>query len=460
MLNTAVNLYDEVQDTDKLLKTSLFKQTQPKLSPVKVDGILTEIKNHDMDVIEPCLGELGRRLRAYLDVFDLHHPYSDPILKAFTKTRLSQEMCEALEVGKTACDEGAVAVLKLMRQQINDRSLAKDLMITVFKDPPPRAMKDRYMRDAVRMQGRLSDRTKDGTFLTQVRVEPKYWIESPDTMRYFVRLSDFPQMETERRRDTLTRFSKLGMECQAKTYMSYLSALHHRKGDDYCGFYRASLSQMVCTLGKVHNFVYDYTREQICLSPHSGKRLCEWLMCNLNVTPPICHMVADMRGDDFTDFTNRGQSYSLMQALEILDEEDQWQYVVDKITQNLSVPLFGYGVRAYMMSAFRDIIPSHVVRLIDALEEFHDCGDKAVFDHYLLIVPGVALPKDIFYNQLAGKYLIRDGFQRRGFANVMDAYYYLDKTLIQQGLVCPIIVGQKDDMNYLIGYWTQFEMRH
>ena len=54
---------------------------------------------------------------------------------------------------------------------------------------------------------------------------------------------------------------------------------------------------------------------------------------------------------------------------------------------------YTYEPRVYPLHELSDIVPDNVRDTISRLEEFPDAGGKPIFDHFGVIVPGVALPQ-------------------------------------------------------------------
>jgi hypothetical protein len=89
-----------------------------------------------------------------------------------------------------------------------------------------------------------------------------------------------------------------------------------------------------------------------------------------------------------------------------------------------------------------------MLELVDHLDSFPDMNGKSLFDNLIVLVPSVKLHD---YN---GTYFIRDlKGNILGFDRQEDAAAFLDKGLIESGLVHPVLLGERDSMCYFICYW-------
>jgi hypothetical protein len=117
-------------------------------------------------------------------------------------------------------------------------------------------------------------------------------------------------------------------------------------------------------------------------------------------------------------------------------------------TQKQQQP-FNYEPRVYPLHELSDIITEDIQKTISLLEAFPDAGGKPIFDHFGVIVPGVAFPVE------------GDGpfsfFDERGMLHTYtfrhEALKVLDTILIKNGYFYPIIVGERDGKCYFICYW-------
>jgi hypothetical protein len=90
---------------------------------------------------------------------------------------------------------------------------------------------------------------------------------------------------------------------------------------------------------------------------------------------------------------------------------------------------------------------SETARQIVALtERLPDADGKPIFDHYGVIVPGVAYPKK------EPRFVLEDD-TLRSFDTIEQAKKTLDLTLIRRECLRPIVVGERDGRCYFVSYF-------
>jgi hypothetical protein len=111
---------------------------------------------------------------------------------------------------------------------------------------------------------------------------------------------------------------------------------------------------------------------------------------------------------------------------------------------------YSYEPRVYPLHEFSDILSSNIEKTIELLENFPDAGNKPIFDHFGIIVPGVSYPapKQILYRFLDESKSVQSYVVRE------DALKALDKILIKGQYLYAILVGEKDGKCYFISYFV------
>lgn len=120
-------------------------------------------------------------------------------------------------------------------------------------------------------------------------------------------------------------------------------------------------------------------------------------------------------------------------------------YNFDPISDDLP---FNYEPRLYPLHNFWEILSQQTLDIVNTLESFPDAGNKPIFDHLCIIVPGTNFPeiKRDYYSIIN-----REGKQL-DFDLREDALKLLDTILLESKYYSAIIVGEKDNKFYFVCY--------
>jgi hypothetical protein len=118
----------------------------------------------------------------------------------------------------------------------------------------------------------------------------------------------------------------------------------------------------------------------------------------------------------------------------------------------------------YSIQCFKSLIPDRIVQLINSLDSFEDFGGFPVFDKYFILMPGISF-NEIFFLQPSLKFKFIDSNNKNEASfkfktnkriidsnNKSEAYYIVDSYLLVNKLICPIVLGQKDNFFYFLDY--------
>ena len=116
----------------------------------------------------------------------------------------------------------------------------------------------------------------------------------------------------------------------------------------------------------------------------------------------------------------------------------------------LNTDFFHYQPRAYPAHWFDNIASAETKNLIAHLDHFPETSGKPIFDHFIVIVPGVKYPvieHDDFY-----EFRLPNG-EIDTFATADFAAEALDMLLVKEGFLHPVLLGERDGKCYFIDYW-------
>ncbi len=103
-----------------------------------------------------------------------------------------------------------------------------------------------------------------------------------------------------------------------------------------------------------------------------------------------------------------------------------------------------YEPRAYPLHELWSYISASAKEIIGLVDNFPEADGKSIFDHYIVIVPGVDYPKE------KDKRFVDECGVVREFNTLEDAKKVLDITLISMKCICPIILGERDSKCYFL----------
>lgn len=130
-------------------------------------------------------------------------------------------------------------------------------------------------------------------------------------------------------------------------------------------------------------------------------------------------ILAKMHQFDFCGLLEKGQLF----------DTDNYRIFVPKDVHGGESEFYQYSPRAYPLNELKELAPTRVLEIIERLEMFDEANGKAIFDHYVVIVPGYRIEKNT--------------------RSVQE----MDTTLIQRQAVTPIVLGERDGKCYFICYW-------
>jgi hypothetical protein len=448
MIDIKVDLNEEVRSVQNLLFQNLAKKSDKKIPSANLKGILIQITKYECKVIEACLGEFGLQLVKFVEHFNLDHPAVAKLILPFNDTKLSEDMCEILEVGALAYELGLNGILALMQKTYNDLPFALEFARSINYYPPIRAVKRLDTRTKLREQAKLANSAGSVHFSEFEIKYPEEWMDVPSSMIYSVRCNDSHIDDIEERKKVIKRFLDLGMSNQARVYQDFLATASMKLDDQYCGFYKVDIDRIGMTLAKVHGFVMNINTT-VFLSFAHNVDLMKFFFKTVCISPRFIKEIMHMLDEDwFVDDPS-----TIMDALDCTDHLSDWRNLAKAITHKC--PLFHYCTRVYLCSnnIIQKLMPLDAAVIIDRLESFSDYGNMPVFDHYLVAVPTIKIT-EMFFNARNKGFFIHDGRHVRAFERREDASVFLDLLLLKQRMVRPFLIGQKEDEQYPIGYWV------
>ena len=111
---------------------------------------------------------------------------------------------------------------------------------------------------------------------------------------------------------------------------------------------------------------------------------------------------------------------------------------------------YEYEPRVYPLHKFWHLASDGINRIVNHLEAFPEANGKAIFDNYVVLVPGPFYPR----NATEGQFTIRDS---DGIHLVYDtreaAIFSLDSIMLKNNIIPAVLLGEKDGKCFFVSFW-------
>jgi len=360
-------------------------------------GILKAVTEYDEEVVRWAMGDFGIRLRDFASSIDLAHPEITETI--FLQPEFSQKFCQLLKVVEFARQEGMLAWLDGL-SKLHTRNLPQTLR---HLDSPLknqqfiRLLPSRNEREQVR-------RTKSMREIDLRSFQKKgqmAWDSLPSNFGLYIRHNENYKDELVIAEKKAERYRNLGLKEMASKITEAIEKFRMMMEENYYGFHRITMTNAAVVSAKMHGYKLVELNEE---------------------------------NDDF--------------GIEVPAKNFK-KYPFEKSDRDN----YSYCPRAYPLSEMNRQ-PKRVKAIIEELESFVDANNKAIFDHYAVVVPSIRWPEHNRCEDGSNGISIMDRHGTiREFDNYVDANKEIDTTLIKKKIVTPILLGEKDGRCYFICYW-------
>jgi len=357
-----------------------------------------------------ALGKFFDRLRAFATVADFDHPDIGNIFEGCLAddTEFAAECSELLSLAKYCTDKKLNRVGPSLWRVLSTE-LPKDVLRRI-DSPFVNRLHVRFLsapQDRERVRNRKRMQCIDLRSLCKKGDE--VWSAQPSSFTKFIRYDMAYQEELARVEKKAQRYLDLGLTDMYSEIMKTVEAFRQQIEDSYYGFNRVTMTSAAVILAKS----LDYNMHQ------------PFLLAEFSNTREYRIVVEPRHFKGYNFFVEGG-------GLVLRHPEP--------------TPVL-YEPRVYPLHEFWPAASQTVKDIINLTENFPDASGKPVFDHYGVIVPGLAYPKK------DPRFVDEEG-RVAAFDTMEEAKKALDLTLIKKQCIIPIIVGEKDGKCYFIGYWV------
>ena len=384
-----------------------------RLPENKLPELFLKLRDYDEDVIRLGLGDIGLKLKSFVQQVDLSHPQISNVFDGIfaDNQEFSQSCRELLILANYALHDNLVCVTPYLNQ-----FLYKEHKPCIRKIDSPSAnrinvrfLKDPEEREQIRCSKKMQIIDLQGIY----KKGKNFWESQPNNFSRFLRFDTGYQEELKKAEKKAKRYEELGCISLAEEVRRTMELFREHTECNYFGFNRITMTTASIILAKFLGFLY-----------------------------------IESNGED-NIVVNRKMFYNFNPESTI--EYNPYVSMVSggiTFTDRPQTP-YNYEPRVYPYHEFSNIASDETKNIIYHLENFPDADNKPIFDHFGVIVPGVEFPlrKSQFFT-----FLDKTGTLQK-FDTREQSLKALDSNLIKDKDIYSIIIGEKDGKCYFISYF-------
>jgi hypothetical protein len=351
------------------------------------------------DVVETVFGTAGVNLQYFLGQMDLKHPdLRDNVEERIFNSHSSTTFGSMVGLVKLAIDSNKKELLPALSQV---DFIPRDLYEQADTERHIRCLKDAVTRQEYR-KNKKSQAVDTATFS---RRGEEIWNMQPASFVSLMRYEKAYDEEVKAAKHRAKRFRDLGCVAMAGEVMKSVELFESQLSDSYLGFNRLTFNSALVILAKWHK--YDFTAPYI-LSAWPTER-------NYRILVPARYFA------DY-DFFEKSEEQAMC---------------------------WNYSPRIYPLADLEPLTPD-MKEIIGLCEEHPQYGNRPLFDHYVVMLPGVDYPS--FREK---SYTFRsDTGSLTSFDDYNKARHSLDRTLLHAGAFSGVVMGERDGKCYFISVWS------
>lgn len=396
-----------------------------------VPSLLCRIIECDDDLLEFSLGKVGQKLRLFAQNVDFQHPEIVSIFDGAIANDqdFAQECLELLTLAQFAREHNLYKIIPQLGRALTKESLTRNIIKKI--DIPQnnrmhvRLLKDGKEREEIRMTKRMQIIDLQSVY----KKGEEIWNAQPDNFTKFLRFDTAYQDDLKVAEKKAVRYEELGCSTLASEVRKSIEAFREHMEQSYYGFNRITMTNAAVILAKSLGYTYTPPAE---------------------ITHAYMGMGAHRSEGKITVHRKFFGKYNF--------DPEQTMEFSPLVSQAAGSPIFtqktqpplNYEPRVYPLHEFNEIITDNVKKTVGLLEAFPDAGDKPIFDHFGVIVPGVAFPpaREGMATFLNERGMIQSYNARE------EALKTLDTILIKGEYFYGVLVGERDGKCYFISYFT------
>lgn len=399
------------------LQDEFLKRLSRHELPAKhcVPSLLFKLIECDNDLLDFTLGKIGHKLRLFAEHVDFQHPEIISVFDSLiAQDRDFEQQCmELILLGQFAREHNLKKIIPELGKVLINKSSTK--IDVPFNKMHVRILKDDKEREEIR----LTKRMQVIDLYSIYKNGEEEWKVQPDNFTKFLRFDSAYKEDIEIAEKKAKRYEELGCTSLAVEVHKSIEIFREHMDQSYYGFNRITMTTAAIILAKSLGYTYQ-----------SNKNDLNWFANS--------KIVVDRKFFGKYDF-----------------DPEQIMKFSPFIRNSAKLPVFlrknqdsyEYEPRVYPLHDFLDF-SENVNQTISILEKFPDAGHKPIFDHFGVIVPGIAFPfeKQNVYSVLDDKGI------KRSFSCREEAVKTLDKIFMKNKYFHGVLIGEKDNKCYFISY--------
>lgn len=384
-----------------IYKTSIISRDE---SFSKISDFLLNVANSkDSQICNLAFGELGTRLFDLVSELDYEHPEikHGQFLSSADKDQLSN-MSDYLNLCSLAKDNSLDHIINMFSNSITKSIFDVKSEIGLLKN---RQNFVRLFRNTDTRSSLRKLKTTRAVGLTSLDKKLyELWQCDTDFSR-FSRFDNFYLSEMKIAKEKIETYRSMGMESLALEIEASLASCENTT-NDYYGFQRTTVTMAALSLAKLHGYYLD--------------------MSSGNATIKVPSHFYNFEGTTILTYIQYGKEH-----IGLPKKIDDYDYMP------LAIPLHEMEISSKMK------------QVVNYLENFPEADGKPIFDHFLVISPGPTYPRKI-----TETYTVCEKSGKKNiFSDLMSAKTFLEHTLIKEGYLTPVLLGEKDGRCYFICFW-------
>ena len=412
------------------LQNEFLKRLAFHEPPLKccVPTLLHRVIECDDDLLDFTLGKVGHKLRLFAQNVDFQHPEIATIFDGIIANDqdFAQECMELLVLGRFAREQNLQRIIPALGRAFTKESLTRNIIKKI--DVPAnnrmhvRLLKDCKEREEIRMTKRMQIIDLHSIY----KKGEEIWNAQPDNFTKFLRFDTAYQDDLKIAEKKAVRYEELGCISLAAEVRKSIESFREHMEQSYYGFNRITMTNAAIILAKSLGYLY---------TPPQDGGSAAYSNWKIDGKITVHRRFFGKYNFDPEQIMEFSPIVSSVAGSPIFTQKAQ--------------PPYNYEPRVYPLHEFSDIMTDNVRNTVSLLEEFPDADNKPIFDHFGVIVPGVAFPLD---KQSSYSFSDEKGMVQ-SYSNRETALKSLDSILIKGEYFHAVLVGEKDGKCYFISYF-------
>jgi hypothetical protein len=111
---------------------------------------------------------------------------------------------------------------------------------------------------------------------------------------------------------------------------------------------------------------------------------------------------------------------------------------------DLARTVYNYAPRAYCYGELESVATDNIKKIVAHLDSFPENAGKPIFDHFMVLVPGINFPKAT---------LMKANGDKQKFESIEACNKGIDLEFIAQKVTVPVLLGEREGKCYFICLW-------